>query len=119
MQYSVLATSLIVIAMLLIAWSVISMAKSQLKVFPEPGKNATLVTSGPYGLIRHPMYTALILACIGMLIANFTWLRLLLVIALCVVLIVKLLYEEKLLSEKFNAYTEYKRKTYRLLPFVF
>lgn len=115
----VAAILLILFAIILVIWAVISMTKSRLKILPEPAKNATLITDGPYKYIRHPMYTALIMGSIGLVIAHFTWLRLFLLAGLFLVLVYKLLYEEALLSEKFDDYAEYKRNTYRLFPFVF
>ena len=103
----------------LAAAAVFTMRKSRLKIFPEPHKNAVLITGGPYRVIRHPMYTALILGCTGLLLAGFNIPRLLLLIALVIVLLIKLYYEESLLVLTFDNYELYKTKTYRLIPFVF
>ena len=86
---------------------------------PEPSANATLITNGPYKFIRHPMYTAVLLFCVGLLICNFSLLRTVLVTALIIVLIIKLTLEEKLLLQKFEAYQDYHKQTYRLIPLVF
>ena len=43
-------------------WSVWEMANlGKYNIFPEVPNNATLVTSGPYAFIRHPMYASLII----------------------------------------------------------
>lgn len=103
----------------LILWAIIIMQKSKLSILPEPSANATLITKGPYRFIRHPMYTAILLGSVGLVINQFTWLRLAIVIALAIVLLIKLNWEEKMLSQKFDAYKEYMKHSKRLVPFIF
>lgn len=103
----------------LILWAIIAMQKSKLSILPQPSANATLITKGPYRFIRHPMYTAILLGSLGLVINQFTWLRLAIVIALAIVLLIKLNWEEKMLLEKFDAYKEYMKHSKRLVPFIF
>jgi protein-S-isoprenylcysteine O-methyltransferase Ste14 len=114
-----LAFTFIILSILLVLWAVLAMQKSKLRILPEPSLHATLITNGPYRLIRHPMYTAILLAGIGLLILQFTWIRLAITIALAIVLLFKLFWEERLLSRKFEAYEQYTKNTYRLIPFIF
>lgn len=100
-------------------WSISTMQKSKLRVFPEPDEKATLVTDGPYRLIRHPMYTSIILGSTGILTSPFSWFRLMIFLALCIVLFYKLHWEEQMLSEKFPGYAQYRKQTKRLIPFLF
>lgn len=95
------------------------MQKSKLRILPEPSANAILITKGPYRFIRHPMYTAILLGSIGLLINYFTWLRLAIAVALAIVLLIKLNWEEKMLSQKFDEYKEYMKHTRRILPLLF
>lgn len=116
--YSPTAFGLLLAAFLLILWAVVAMRKSKLRILPQPAVKAVLITSGPYRFIRHPMYTALIIGALALLIMYpVTW-RILTVVILSVTLFVKLTMEEEMLSEKFPQYQEYKKKTYRLIPFV-
>ncbi len=107
------------ISVLLICWAIITMQKGKLRILPEPSLHAVLITNGPYRFIRHPMYTAILLGSIGLLVHQFTWIRLAIVIALAMVLLIKLFWEEQLLSQKFEAYEQYTKSTYRLIPFIF
>ncbi len=77
------------------------------------------MTRGPYRVIRHPMYTSLLLGGAALLIMHFSMERLLILLLLATVLIVKLNFEERLLCEKFPGYREYMRRTSRLFPYVF
>lgn len=114
-----LAYAFVILSILLVLWAIITMQKSKLRILPEPSPNATLITNGPYRFIRHPMYTAILLGSAGLLINQFTWLHLALVIALAIVLLIKLNWEENMLSQKFDEYKEYMKHTKRIVPFIF
>lgn len=101
---------------LLAVWSVWVMKKSRLRILPDPSANAMLVTDGPYKLIRHPMYSSIMLFCAGM---NH-WSELIdfiLYASLFGTLMVKLVFEEHMLKQRFANYSQYQDKTYRLIPF--
>jgi protein-S-isoprenylcysteine O-methyltransferase Ste14 len=116
---SLLAYAFLILSIVLVLWAMATMQKSKLRILPEPSPNATLITNGPYHFIRHPMYTAILLGSVGLLINHFTWMRLSMVIALAIVLIIKLTWEEKMLSKKFGEYMDYMKHTKRILPFIF
>jgi protein-S-isoprenylcysteine O-methyltransferase Ste14 len=78
-----------------------------------------LVTRGPYGFVRHPIYTGLIFAMLGTGLTVGSWWLLILLIALGYFLI-SLRQEEKDMVQHFpDAYPAYKARTKRLIPFVF
>jgi protein-S-isoprenylcysteine O-methyltransferase Ste14 len=78
-----------------------------------------LITSGPYALVRHPIYTGLLTMFVATVIVVGHVAG---IIALPLVFVsfwVKLRYEEKLMLEKFpNEYASYKQRVKRLIPFV-
>ncbi len=80
-------------------------------------KNAVLVTSGPYRLVRHPLYTfgTLLGVALGLVAANwFFWAPLLL---LWPVLAYRTRKEEAMLLERFgDGYREYMQRTGKFLP---
>jgi len=81
-------------------------------------ENPELVTSGPYSLVRHPIYTGVLAAQLGSALASGNvWLLLL---ATCLpYLIYSATKEEKLMTEQFpDQYPEYKSRTNMLIPFV-
>jgi protein-S-isoprenylcysteine O-methyltransferase Ste14 len=114
-----LAYVFIILSIILIFWAFAAMQKSKLRILPDPSADAVLITSGPYRFIRHPMYTAILLGCSGLLLTHFSFLSLAFIIALVIVLIIKLLWEEKMLSQKFDDYKKYMKGTTRLFPFIF
>jgi protein-S-isoprenylcysteine O-methyltransferase Ste14 len=83
---------------------------------PEVRQDAELVTGGPYRRLRHPMYTALLLACAGLVAIDSRPLRLLLLIALGVVLDIKARREEALLVQRFPEYASYMKRAARFVP---
>ena len=109
----------IIIGILTMIWSVWTMRLSNLNMNPELKQNSTLVTSGPYKLIRHPMYASVLLVTLLLVINYWTVCRIGFWLVLCIDLFFKFLYEEKLLVEKFPEYLNYKRNTKRLIPFIY
>jgi protein-S-isoprenylcysteine O-methyltransferase Ste14 len=85
----------------------------------QPASAATLVTSGPYGFIRHPMYAGLDLVALGWALAFGGWPTLLLALLLIVVLDRKAAREERILRARFAAYGAYRTRTRRLVPFIY
>lgn len=118
-RWSIPAALLFMISACLLGWAAWVMRKSRLRVSPIPAAQAILMTGGPYRVIRHPMYTSLLLGGAALLIMHFSMERLLILLLLATVLIVKLNFEERLLSEKFAGYREYMGRTSRIFPYVF
>jgi protein-S-isoprenylcysteine O-methyltransferase Ste14 len=78
-----------------------------------------LVTSGPYRLVRHPIYSGILAAGIGTAV-GLSWVWLAAVGLAGVYFIYSATVEEGYLSEQFpNDYPRYKRSTKMLVPFVF
>jgi protein-S-isoprenylcysteine O-methyltransferase Ste14 len=77
-----------------------------------------LVTSGPYALVRHPMYTGGLIACFGSAIVVGGPFIFLLVI-LGALFLWRVGAEDKLMEQQFpNEYPDYKKRTKALIPFI-
>ena len=103
----------------LLQWAQMTLANSWSDT-PRMMKEQTLITSGPYRAIRHPIYTAFILILGSTLFISSNWL-----IGLCwlgmttLEVISRIGFEESLMLEFFGEqYREYMKKTGRLLPKV-
>lgn len=79
-------------------------------------QSRSLVQSGPYRWVRHPLYVAEELATIGFFLAQPTWPRLGLLLVHAAFQIYRALQEEKVLAETFPEYAEYTGRTPRFLP---
>src|SRR5262249_20571180 len=78
-----------------------------------------VVTTGPYAIVRHPMYAGALIMVIGMPLALGSWWGLLLVLPALGVLVARILDEEKMLEQGLSGYTDYERHVpYRLVPSV-
>jgi protein-S-isoprenylcysteine O-methyltransferase Ste14 len=78
-----------------------------------------LVTSGPYRLVRHPIYSGILLAGVGTAIAlNWLWIAPVLLAGMYFVYSANV--EEHYLTEQFpDTYPVYRRSTKMLVPFIF
>lgn len=107
------------IGIILGSWSLWVMRVSKIRIFPTPHEEAELVTSGPYYLLRHPMYTAVLLFTAGLSTAYFVWYEVVIWLILLIVIMIKLHWEERMLAKKFPNYHSYRKKSYKLVPFLY
>ncbi|MEJ0071165.1 MAG: isoprenylcysteine carboxylmethyltransferase family protein [Pseudomonadota bacterium] len=85
----------------------------------ELAADQTVISTGPYALVRHPMYAGGLVMFLGIPLALGSWWGLLAVAALLPPLIWRLLDEEKFLARHLPGYRDYQaRVRYRLLPGV-
>jgi protein-S-isoprenylcysteine O-methyltransferase Ste14 len=106
---------LIVISFLFMFWviKVNSYAASNIRV----EKGQTVIDTGPYAYVRHPMYAGAIWLFIAIPLALGAWWWTLLTIPCFPILVWRLLDEEKILRRELRGYTEYMHKVrYRLIP---
>ncbi len=92
---------------------------SGLTPFPRPPAGGELVDTGPYAVVRHPIYSGGILLFAGVSLALSPW-ALGATAALVVVWALKARVEERFLRERDPAYAEYVARTrYRLVPHIY
>ena len=78
-----------------------------------------LVTSGPYHLVRHPIYSGVLVAGLGTAVA-LSWMWLIAVVLAGIYFIYSATVEERYMTEQFpDIYPVYKRSTKMLVPFIF
>jgi protein-S-isoprenylcysteine O-methyltransferase Ste14 len=85
----------------------------------ELAPDQKVVSTGPYALVRHPMYAGALVMFLGIPIALGSWWGLLVIVTMTPALIWRLLDEEKFLARNLPGYAEYqKRVRDRLIPLV-
>jgi protein-S-isoprenylcysteine O-methyltransferase Ste14 len=91
----------------------------RLSPLPRPVADAVLLDKGVFGLVRHPMYSGGVLLAFGWALSVRGGLTLLWAVLLTAWLDRKTRLEERLLLERFPAYADYRRRTRRLVPFIY
>jgi protein-S-isoprenylcysteine O-methyltransferase Ste14 len=82
-------------------------------------KGHELIASGPYGVVRHPIYTGLLLAAFGQAVAEGQWVRLIAVGIIFAGFWRKLRIEERWMRQQFgSAYESYSQRVSALIPFI-
>lgn len=78
-----------------------------------------VIDTGLYGIVRHPMYTATLLLFLSMPLVLGSLISFFVFLLYPILIVFRIIYEEKLLEKELNGYTEYKKKVkYRLIPFI-
>ncbi len=97
-------------------WAVVVMGWGNLNIAPDPLEWSRMVNLGPYRIIRHPMYLALLLVSLPLVLDSFSLFRFAVWLVLLGTLIYKMRYEESMLLDKFPLYRNYQQRTFRLIP---
>jgi protein-S-isoprenylcysteine O-methyltransferase Ste14 len=87
--------------------------------FPKPSAHTQLVQSGIYGLMRHPLYTAVFCAAVGWSLVWQCWLALAVSLVLGVFFDAKARREERWLRQQFPEYASYERRVRRFIPRIY
>jgi protein-S-isoprenylcysteine O-methyltransferase Ste14 len=82
-------------------------------------KDQRVVSTGPYALVRHPMYDGALIMVVSIPLALGSWWTLALLGITIPVLVVRILDEEQVLAKELPGYREYEQKVrYRLVPYL-
>ncbi|MDX2060639.1 MAG: isoprenylcysteine carboxylmethyltransferase family protein [Gemmatimonadales bacterium] len=86
---------------------------------PAPKPDSSFVEHGPYALVRHPIYSGVLLVAFGWATVVQGTLTLGYAAVLAVLLDRKAAREERWLIERYPAYQDYRRRVRKLIPFVY
>jgi protein-S-isoprenylcysteine O-methyltransferase Ste14 len=85
----------------------------------ELAADQRVISTGPYALVRHPMYVSALVMLLGIPVALGSWWGVLIIAAIFPALVWRLLDEERFLASHLPGYTAYQgRVRYRLLPLI-
>lgn len=87
-------------------------------IIPDIKENASLITTGAYAYVRHPMYFSVSVMMLGVVLSHVTFLNLLYYLALIATLFLKADKEERLWSRECEDYRAYMKTTKKFIPFV-
>ena len=100
-------------------WTIFHNRPGNFNIRPEPKAFGRLVTGGPYRYVRNPMYSAVLLFAAAEVVAYRDVWKIACWFILALVLLVKVLLEERALRALFPAYAAYARRVRRFIPGVF
>jgi protein-S-isoprenylcysteine O-methyltransferase Ste14 len=112
-----LAWTAAALALLAHAWMIAALAwlGRSFSILPEARR---LVTTGPYALVRHPLYLAETLAALALVLVHWSAVAALAGVAWFAVQVARMFAEERVLEAAFPEYGDYRRRVRRLLPGV-
>ncbi len=115
-----IGVAVIVVGLALRAWGMRTLGRFCTRTL-RTSEDQRVVQEGPYRLIRHPGYLGSLLVWVGYSLGLGNWIAMILVAALLLTAYGwRINTEEKLLVEVFGGeYTDYQRRTHRLVPYVF
>lgn len=111
------SVTVLMVGLFIALLGIVSLGNS-LTATPVPKKDAALRTTGMYTLVRHPIYSGLILIGSALMILSASFWGIVLCAALITVLSYKSRFEEKLLLAKYPGYAAYAARVGRLVPYI-
>jgi protein-S-isoprenylcysteine O-methyltransferase Ste14 len=97
----------------------IGLGQKNLTALPYPRDESTLVVTGPYRLVRNPIYSGLSFGAFGYALWVNSWLTLGYAALLFAFFDIKSRKEERWLAEKFSDYPAYQKRVRKLIPWVY
>jgi len=113
-----LSLGLAALSVALVGWTLAHNRLGNFRIHPAPKVDGRLITGGPYRLVRHPMYTAVLLGGAALAGASEPVGAWLVWLALAGVLWVKASLEETWLSEHYPHYAAYCSTSKRFIPWL-
>ena len=115
---SILPTFIFFIGCCFGIYTILHNPPNNFNISPEIKENATLITTGAYRYIRHPMYFSVLLIMLGVVLSNLTFLNFIIYGCLIITLFLKVQKEEILWMQRSSEYRNYMLKTKKMIPFI-
>ncbi|MDP1828982.1 MAG: isoprenylcysteine carboxylmethyltransferase family protein [Archangium sp.] len=104
----------------LVAWTLLTNPFASSAVRLQPDREQRVITTGPYALVRHPMYLAVVFVSLGAGVALGSWLSGLPLLLVIAVFVRRTLLEDALLRAELRGYADYAaRVRWRVIPHLF
>lgn len=114
----ILGAAMMVVGLAVAVWGGV-MHGAGLQALPYPPEGGTLLHTGPYRFVRHPIYSGAVFIAFGWAIWRHGWLTLVYAALLFLLFDAKARREERWLVEKFPSYAGYQRRVRKLVPFLY
>jgi protein-S-isoprenylcysteine O-methyltransferase Ste14 len=113
------ALSVQVAGVILALWAITTLRIGHFNVTPTVVPGSPLVRRGPYRYIRHPMYAAQLIFFLPPILERLAPFQIVVWVALLIVLLAKLRFEEDQLAAHHPDFLAYRHSTWKLLPFIY
>ena len=111
--------SIVIFLFSYIIWAEVLRENTYLSRTIKVEKNQKVVDKGLYGIVRHPMYTATIFLFLSMPLILGSLYSFFIFLFYPILIVFRIIYEEKILEKELEGYIEYKKKVkYRLIPYI-
>ncbi len=117
-SWSPLVIAVQTLAVGLMVWARITFGLRSFHYAANPTEGG-LVTTGPYRFIRHPIYAAIVYFTLAGVAGNWSWRNVALFGVVCLGAAIRIFCEERLVVIDYPGYSEYAKRTKRIVPFVF
>ena len=115
---SIIGVALLLTGAALILAGFLKLGKN-LTPLPYPKEHAALIETGPYRIVRHPIYSGGIIMAFGWALWINGWLTIVYAAILLIFLDIKSRREEQWLKDKFADYAQYQERVRKLIPFLY
>jgi protein-S-isoprenylcysteine O-methyltransferase Ste14 len=113
----VVSITLQILGLLLVVWARLTFGFRSLHFAANPTQGP-LITAGPYRYIRNPIYAAVWLVTWTAVAVHWSMMNASVAMVIAIMLVIKILCEERLVRAAYPEYEAYSRRTARLIPFV-
>lgn len=115
--WAALGAALTLVGLLFTVWARVYLGRNWSGMFATIKADHELITGGPYGLVRHPIYSGLMLAFIGTALAIGQWRGVLGAVLALAAIVHRIVVEEGFMREQFGAtYDSYAKRVRALVP---
>jgi protein-S-isoprenylcysteine O-methyltransferase Ste14 len=98
-------------------WARRSFQPGQFNIHAEP-KEGSMISSGPYKFIRHPMYASALVIIWSGILGHFSTVNLIIAVIVTIVVTIRIITEEQFLRARYPDYLNYSHNTKLIIPYI-